>query len=226
MAVNAENQITDLRIQVNDLSDVAVIRPARQDPFSLPVSALTSLSASAALAPEGRVRVRGRVTGQRVGQALQIRDATGTLQLQSAQLTSLSPGEEAEAVGFPMRDEIGVRLRYAQYRRVGVPDEPPSSETTTNLPLLTEINQIRELKNEQAHRRFPVRITGVVTYYDASWGLLFVQDAGAGIYVHLGSRRFPLQTGQRVQVEGRTDASAVWWKPPTTPSFPLTPTRD
>ncbi|HVV71287.1 MAG TPA: histidine kinase, partial [Verrucomicrobiae bacterium] len=47
----------------------------------------------------------------------------------------------------------------------------------------------------------PVRIRGVVTYYEASMGL-FVQDETAGVFVYYAGRNVELKPGQCVEVEG------------------------
>jgi PAS domain S-box-containing protein len=206
--VNDRQEIIDLRLLANTLEDLEVLPPAPRDSFALAVSPVASLKPSTSLAPEDRVHLRGRVTGHQVGRALQLRDASGTIQIQSGQLLPLSPGQEVDVVGFPVQDAIGVRLVHAQYRSVGGGDVSMATAPSTNLPLLTEIRQVRQLKSEEARQRFPVRVTGLVTFYDAVWGLLFVQDREAGIYVHLASRRFPLRAGQQVRVEGRTDQGA------------------
>ena len=44
--------------------------------------------------------------------------------------------------------------------------------------LLTTIAAVRELPPDVAARAWPVRVRGVVTYADAQWGRLFVEDQG------------------------------------------------
>ncbi len=70
------------------------------------------------------------------------------------------------------------------------------------LPLLNRVDQVLGLTPEEAARRYPVLVTGVVTYEDAEWCMLFVQDATAGIYTQCHSPRFPIEVGQRVEVRG------------------------
>jgi hypothetical protein len=45
-----------------------------------------------------------------------------------------------------------------------------------------------------------------VTYYDAEWGHLFVQDSQAGIFVSPLQANLPIQTGDLVEVEGLSAA--------------------
>ena len=74
----------------------------------------------------------------------------------------------------------------------------------TKLPLLTEARQILSLGRKDAARGYPIRIRAVVTYVDADWRALFVQDSTAGVYVD--SKRNPtvVKRGQWVEVEGRS----------------------
>ena len=51
-------------------------------------------------------------------------------------------------------------------------------------------------------RAHPVRLRGVVTYYERDWELLFVQDATAGIFVWPRGERFSIKAGDMVEVEG------------------------
>src|SRR5579862_7470420 len=50
---------------------------------------------------------------------------------------------------------------------------------------LTNAKQIRELDPETAGKNLPVRLRGVVTFYDAPLFNLFIQDNSAGIFVLL-----------------------------------------
>ena len=71
-----------------------------------------------------------------------------------------------------------------------------------DLPLLTSVAAIRHLSAEEAARRYPVKVRGVVTYYDASWRLLFIQEASNGIFVHASDLEESFETGELVEVSG------------------------
>jgi signal transduction histidine kinase len=51
--------------------------------------------------PATRIRVRGVVTYQRLGEDLFLQDATGGLQVKCGETNRLAPGEVVEAIGFP-----------------------------------------------------------------------------------------------------------------------------
>ena len=70
------------------------------------------------------------------------------------------------------------------------------------LPLLTRVEQIRNLAPEAANLGYPVRVRGVVTYFNPAENDLFIQDSTAGIWVAIGNTNLPLRPGQLVEVEG------------------------
>jgi signal transduction histidine kinase len=82
---------------------------------------------------------------------------------------------------------------------------PGWAQTAADLICLTNAQQIRELKPEEAGRNLPVRLHGVITYYDPPIDNLFVQDATAGIFVlmdtNLGA---DLAAGQEIDLSGVT----------------------
>jgi two-component system, sensor histidine kinase and response regulator len=101
----------------------------------------------------------------------------------------------------------------------GLQAQAPAPETT-DLPTLTQIDQVRRLNLEQAKRGYPVRLRAVVTYY-ASQGFdflsqetppappapdMFIQDSTAGIWVNVPLGASPAQAGQLIEIEGVSEA--------------------
>jgi PAS domain S-box-containing protein len=81
----------------------------------------------------------------------------------------------------------------------------PSRAADTNLPVLTNAAAVRNLPPEEAARHYPVRIKGLVTFFDQSQFLRFIQDESAGIYFYLNDPADPaLQAGQIVEIEGQS----------------------
>lgn len=80
---------------------------------------------------------------------------------------------------------------------------PASGQTYADLICLTNAQQVRELKPDDAQKGLPVRLRGVITYYDGPFYNLFIQDATAGIFVlmdtNLESRLTP---GLEVELSG------------------------
>ena len=72
------------------------------------------------------------------------------------------------------------------------------------LPELHTAAEVRRLTTEQAARHYPVRLRGVVTFYDQSLFSRFVEDETAGIYLGDYSNAVTLLPGQLVEVVGTT----------------------
>jgi signal transduction histidine kinase len=79
---------------------------------------------------------------------------------------------------------------------------PTAADTT--LPELTRISQIRDLSPREASRGYPVRVTGVITYFDTADWKQFLQDDSAGIYFKLNTtnRDARLGPGCKAEIEG------------------------
>jgi hypothetical protein len=71
---------------------------------------------------------------------------------------------------------------------------------------LQKAEQVRRLTTPEAERRIPVRLRGVVTFFDEGLFSHFVQDDTAGIYLTTSTNLPPLVAGQWVDVEGVTGA--------------------
>jgi PAS domain S-box-containing protein len=72
-------------------------------------------------------------------------------------------------------------------------------------PLLTAVQQIRDLTPAQAQSGYPVHLRGVITSLKVETREFFVQDRTAGIFVHRGSPDpAPLHAGDAVEIEGVT----------------------
>ncbi|MBZ5595175.1 MAG: hypothetical protein LAP39_23260 [Acidobacteriia bacterium] len=70
---------------------------------------------------------------------------------------------------------------------------------------LDRVEQVRNLSAAEAAQKHPVRLRGIVTYYDPEAPDLFIQDASAGIYVFCDGR-LPIERGQQIELTGITDA--------------------
>ena len=68
--------------------------------------------------------------------------------------------------------------------------------------ILTHAAQIRQLTPQEVEKAYPVRLHGVVTYYDSVAPNLFVQDASAGIWVDVAGAPNPPKPGQLIDLDG------------------------
>jgi PAS domain S-box-containing protein len=72
----------------------------------------------------------------------------------------------------------------------------------SGLPLLTRVEQIRNLSPDEANLGYPILVRAVVTYFNPAENDLFIEDSTAGIWVNIGSAKPAVQPGQLVEVEG------------------------
>lgn len=79
----------------------------------------------------------------------------------------------------------------------------PSSGADVGRPVLTTAAAVRSLSAAEAEKHYPVKLRGVVTFYDDSLFSRFVQDETAGIYLQT-TDSLALQAGQLVEVVGVT----------------------
>jgi signal transduction histidine kinase/CheY-like chemotaxis protein len=115
-------------------SAIDVLEPGLADPYSLPMQPIARLSEFSAQQAFGRlVHIRAVVTLYRRGLSVFVQDATGSLYIQSDQMTPLSAGDVIEAAGFLGSDD-GPDLERAVYRKIhGGPPPPARAVTVPNI---------------------------------------------------------------------------------------------
>ncbi|MSU57360.1 MAG: hypothetical protein EXS35_04120 [Pedosphaera sp.] len=105
-------------------------------------------------------------------------------------VTSSAPQPGLFRGGLPVAFAIGVGLL------------PSLAEAQASGEELRTAAAVRGLTVEQAQQRTPVRLRGIVTFFDESLFSRFVQDETAGIYLRDSTNMPPLTPGQLVEVEG------------------------
>ena len=78
-----------------------------------------------------------------------------------------------------------------------------SPKTRRSLPLLTNIAQIKQLRETEATRGYPVCVRGIVTFQNAVRDAV-IHDSNDGIFVARTNATFDLVQGQLVEVRGMT----------------------
>jgi hypothetical protein len=73
-----------------------------------------------------------------------------------------------------------------------------------NLPVLTRAAQVRGLTTEGTSRTYRIALRGVITFYAPDFGLTFMQDASAGIFLNVNGAAPEAHPGDVVEVEGVT----------------------
>src|ERR1035438_2210924 len=62
---------------------------------------------------------------------------------------------------------------------------PGLAAKAPDLPVLTKAAQIRGLTSAESRLKYPVVLRGAVTFYAPDFGLTFIQDATAGIFLNV-----------------------------------------
>jgi len=194
-------ELKDVLLYVSSMDQVEVVQPAREISREM----IASLKASTAPASGRRIRVQGEVVRKTAGMFFHLQDSTGTIQVQSADVSSVDVGDSVKVVAAQDENADRVYLRDAmvyQMKSGGSSGRETAAPDTVHP--LGQLASLRGLSPEEARRAdHPVDIEGVVTYVDPSWGLLFVQDETAGAYVQTDSVAWDdLAVGQRVAVRG------------------------
>ena len=84
---------------------------------------------------------------------------------------------------------------------LGQPARP--TDVQGDAPLITSIEQYWQLPAEQKTHPLLFRIECDVTYFDAGWRMLFIQDTrGLGAYVPYGDNPFPFKPGRHITATG------------------------
>jgi signal transduction histidine kinase/CheY-like chemotaxis protein len=175
--------------------------------FKLPALPLNQLGK----APAAWVRVVGEVRAQRPGESLTIGDESGQIVVATPQPEILPPGANVEIIGQPKAADNGWTLDQAIFRRTG--SSAPRAEgihRPGSPPLRLRLaQQVIDLPAEEAEKRYPVTLRGVVTWADERADFFYVQDSSGGVRIHrrVGSAGFQA-AGSAVLVSGVTTMGA------------------
>ncbi len=205
---NVYRQVVKVQLFVPDGRQIRILESPGQNPFEKPVVSIGSLQRAPRTSfSSHRLRLQGRVFPRQLGEMLLMRDSTGSLEVFSHQTTPVNSGDEVDAVGFPAIRENKLVLEDSLYRR----REAVAAAKTSNmlLPVLTQAEAIRQLKNPEAAKGYPVRLQGILTYADVDSPTIFIEDQSSGIIVEPRELSLGLKAGQRVELEGTTAAGEI-----------------
>ena len=201
---NFSGQLTSISLWVPRLGNLKVLNWLNRDPrFDRPAIAIDEIPRQ----PNGTpVKVVGTVHSfDSANSTLMLRDATGQVQVSTAQTNKIGSGVELEAIGNCESSGVLWRLRNAIVRVHPKPsapgDEPPLGLTTT----LRLADQVLALKPDEANRGISVQIFGVATWVDPAGNSLFVQDVSRGVEVRIPpGQHCPATLPYSVSIKGHT----------------------
>ncbi|HYG33345.1 MAG TPA: hypothetical protein VEC99_01090, partial [Clostridia bacterium] len=184
-----------------DMIEVLSVPPLRWTAY--PISPIHGKTAAP---PDERsetiVHLRGKIRSITTGRDFTLEDATGFVSVETLQPLTASAGTAVEVLGRWRQTGTNTAVVSALWRETADRGGPGASE----LPGLTTIEQIHTLKREEAERRYPVHIRGVVTYVRLGTADGVLQDSTRGVYVqNLAPPGYiPLDVGDYLEVEGET----------------------
>jgi len=136
------------------------------------------------------VHVKGQLSMSPSTHKLMLKDGSGQIEVETIQPLPTSLAGAVEMIGRVSGFETNDLLQCWIYRQC----EGGAEDNSKQPPILTNIQQIKQLTREQAGRRYPVKIQGVVT---------LVRDHGCGVII-----------------QDDTSAIDVWWPPYSTATLP------
>jgi two-component system cell cycle sensor histidine kinase/response regulator CckA len=202
-------ELSDVWLLTPSWSDLTSVGRAPATPSIKPVVQAANLSSATLTAPlDHRVRMQGRFVELLPDGSWLVEDETARFKLWTKQRPFLRPDDRVDFLGFASVTNGTVVLEDAICRVIA---PKASAAAATNamtlsaddyLPVLHEVRRVLELAPREALRGYPVRLRGVVTYYDKQLRDSFIQDATGGIFV--SPKSVPVTLGQIVDVEGFT----------------------
>ena len=150
------------------------------------------------------VHLRGRVISQGAGKPMLLVDETGSIAMEGI-AAETPPDQLSDVMARVALNNSGLVLRHAHIRQ----QEGGREAAASQLPVLTSVARICQLSNEEAVRKYPVRVRGVITSikdYEGGFEGAVIQDATGGIYVDLNTEGYPvrLEIGEYCEIEGET----------------------
>ncbi|HXN49198.1 MAG TPA: hypothetical protein VN893_21270, partial [Bryobacteraceae bacterium] len=195
-SLDARGAAVGVKLWVTSLEDVVVVRPS-PSAADLPVTTVRSVvSMDPGRPSDHRIRLHGRVSLE--AGRLSFRDSTGALPLQPAPAESIEAGSALDVLCFVGQQHGELALTGCSVRERALEDRSP-----VPLPVLTTVNQVKQLSEDEARRAYPVHLRAVVTYHNPVTTNTFLQDRTGGIYVFFDGQAQPaLNAGDVAELEG------------------------
>ena len=194
-----------IQLFVPDMLDVSVFNRGPVGPFQVPVIGAQDLPVEFRSRKHVRlIRLIGELVGQPESGRLTISSNGSQLSVLLNAPTTFPSQTQIDVAGFVGRSGGDFQLEFAQAR---VFDPAIESQPDTELPQLMTTLAVGGLSEAQARLNFPVDVTGVVTFYDSDWCVMFIADETGGIYVRADdlAENAHWQPGDSIRVTGESD---------------------
>lgn len=178
---------------------------------ALPVRTIVSLRAGRADGGSNLpVRIKGTVLDKRPGEFIVVNDGTGTMLAETRQQEMPALQQAVEVTGQLVFGGSVAGLKNcvitwpgSEGARAGKTEFPPVRPA--DLPLLTNVWQVRDLPAEKAAWHYPVRLRAIVTVNSKANHFFFVQDSSGGFSVKAPEIPAQLDPGMVVDIQGVSD---------------------
>jgi PAS domain S-box-containing protein len=201
-AVSEERGLEGMKLLVQSLDAIEVVRPAPDRPFELPSTALAAVPERG----DHRIRIAGEAAGPVADGVLTLRAGAHAVEVAAGPDVLAQTGERFEAVGFPGRRDGHPFLSDALVRGFAPRRGDPANVSPADLvPVVRAIHDLRRMPLDEVGRGHPVRLQATVTFHDPAHGHMFVHDGTEGIFVFPPTGLAGQPAGTVVRLDGFTD---------------------
>ena len=174
---NEKNQWVGVRVFVPGMEQIRVVDRSARDPYELPIRPIAELLGfNLGHAASHRVRIRGAVTFQALGQGLVVMDHTEDIYVHTEQRNSVPIGEQVDVIGFVASGEYTNTLEHASFREVGRGQAPkPTNATPEEImkgihdSMLVRLDAILVGRSQHAGRPVLTLQAGAQTFEAEAW---------------------------------------------------------
>jgi hypothetical protein len=180
---DAKENASNPHLWVTDASSLRVVDYAPARPVL--IKSVRALVSDPKWVMSGRrVRLAAKVLARESPRDLLVESGGISMPVDCDEADRYSAGDIVEIVGWPVRGVGTTKLFRATVEKSSAPLQ--DAEENEALPVLTNIGQIRHLRNDDAEQGFPVDLIATVTYLDNGREGFFVNDRDNGIYIDWG----------------------------------------
>lgn len=167
---NNKNQFVTAELLSPSMQCVTTLAGTHVNPYTLPVTPLSTLGHKSEKPPGQRIHVRGVVTLPMPGEALYVRDGAESIEVRTTQRSAVKPGDMIDVIGFYERTESSLVIEDANFRVAsGGPAPAPMPVTVEQLntgrldaELVTLPATVLEWRHGSAERTVSLQVSNVV----------------------------------------------------------------